>query len=236
MCRFLSILAVLAIASTSAAEAKTVKIFVALCDNATQGIVPVGAKIGDGNVPGDNLYWGSAEGIRTWFKRSAKWSIAEAGVPPVEPIMETISATHKKHGLVLTAEAYRGSAIRQCVEDFEKAVASDAYDFVAFVGHNALMDFDFPAPASQSPNGTSVAVVCCKSRVYFKDRVVALGGTPVLLTEQFMYPGAFIMHDAIEAWAIGGKPEDLRNAAGKAYAKNQKISVKSATGVFSDIK
>jgi hypothetical protein len=62
-----------------------------------------------------------------------------------------------------------------------------------------------------------------------------MGATPVLLTEQFMYPGAFLVHDAIEAWAAGGGAKEIRAAAGKAYAKNQKISVKAATGVFSDL-
>ncbi|MBS1655648.1 MAG: hypothetical protein JSU05_12430, partial [Bacteroidetes bacterium] len=37
---------------------KTIHVFVALCDNKYQGIVPVPAKIGNGQDPANNLYWG----------------------------------------------------------------------------------------------------------------------------------------------------------------------------------
>jgi hypothetical protein len=37
---------------------KQVRVYVALCDNESQGIVPVPAKIGNCNDPDQNLYWG----------------------------------------------------------------------------------------------------------------------------------------------------------------------------------
>ena len=46
---------------------RTVHVFVALADNQSQGIVPVPAKIGNGEDPENNLYWGSAYGIKTFF-------------------------------------------------------------------------------------------------------------------------------------------------------------------------
>ncbi len=49
-----------------------------------------------------------------------------------------------------------------------------------------------------------------------------------------MYPGAFILQDALQVW-IGGGSAVIRAAAGRAYARNQKISVKAATGVFAPI-
>ncbi len=52
----LLILLSLALAWTASATPKTVKVFVALCDNKTQGIVPVGEKIGNGDDPDANLY------------------------------------------------------------------------------------------------------------------------------------------------------------------------------------
>lgn len=226
---------VLVMSAASHAEIRNVKIFVALCDNESQGIVPVPAGIGNGNDPDGNLYWGCAEGVRSWFKRSKQWTVAESALPPTEPVLDRLTATHKEQDLSLTADAYRGNAIAQCVMDFERAVSSGDYDFVAFVGHNGLMDFTLPEPPALPSNGTGVAVLCCKSRSYFQSRVQKLGGTPLLLTEQFMYPGAFLVHDAIEAWATGGDATDVRTAAGKAYAKNQKLSLKAATGVFSDL-
>ena len=47
-----------------------------------------------------------------------------------------------------------------------------------------------------------------------------------------MYPGAFVLHDALEAWLSEKKAADIRDAAARAYAKNQRISVKAALGVF----
>ena len=41
--------------------ARVVHVFVALCDNEHQGIVPVPARIGNGEDPDNNLYWGAAE-------------------------------------------------------------------------------------------------------------------------------------------------------------------------------
>ncbi|EDY21883.1 hypothetical protein CfE428DRAFT_0008 [Chthoniobacter flavus Ellin428] len=40
------------------APAAEIHVFVALADNATQGIVPVPAKIGNGDDAEHNLYWG----------------------------------------------------------------------------------------------------------------------------------------------------------------------------------
>ena len=45
----------------------------ALCDNEHQGIVKVPAKIGNGDKPQDNLYWGAMYGIKTWFSKSESW-------------------------------------------------------------------------------------------------------------------------------------------------------------------
>ena len=53
--------------------AKVIHVFVALADNAHQGIIPVPAKIGDGDKPDDNLYWGCDEGVRSWFAHSRRW-------------------------------------------------------------------------------------------------------------------------------------------------------------------
>lgn len=52
---------------------RTIHVFVALADNEHQGIVPVAAKLGNGEDAEHNLYWGSAYGIKTFFSRSPDW-------------------------------------------------------------------------------------------------------------------------------------------------------------------
>ncbi len=62
----------LALLSTAAVWAqgsglRTVHVFVALADNQHQGIVPIAAKLGNGEDAEHNLYWGSAYGVKTFF-------------------------------------------------------------------------------------------------------------------------------------------------------------------------
>ena len=50
-----------------------------------------------------------------------------------------------------------------------------------------------------------------------------------------MYPGSFILRDALPVWAKRGSAEEIRDAGAAAYARNQKISVKAAKGVFAKL-
>lgn len=249
------ILACFTLALPCLAAPKSVRVFVALCDNKTQGIAPVPQKIGDGDKPDENLYWGCSEGFRSWFKRSARWKVTRSETNVSADILARLTCEHVSGQIVLTAEAYRGSAIRKCLEDFERCVAAGQCDLVAYIGHNGLMDFSLsevePLKGNDaeserrkkndgdigSPqNGlTDVIVLCCKSNAYFSPRLRRLNARPILLAEQFMYPGSFVLHDAMEAWYRGGSLSEIRSAAGEAYAKNQKISVKAATRVFSKL-
>ena len=79
-CIALCVLVVLRLGMNPAAMAqpptRVIHIFVALCDNASQGIVPVPARIGNGDDPKNNLYWGAAFGIRTYFERVRTGSLS----------------------------------------------------------------------------------------------------------------------------------------------------------------
>lgn len=217
------------------AAPKKIRVFVALCDNKSQGIVKVGEKIGDGDDPEGNLYWGCDDGMARYFKKTGDWKLEKSEKNISKAILRRLTFKHATADIELIADAYRGWEMRQCVIDFEKAAASGEYDLVAYIGHDALMDFQLPPPAKVAGNHTDVIVLCCLSEKYFGDRLSVLGCKPVLMAQQFMYPGSFILASAIESWRRGGGVTALRAAAGKAYAKNQKISVKSATGVFADL-
>ncbi len=218
------------------AETKKVRVFVALCDNETQGIVKVGSKIGNGDDPEGNLYWGCSDGIAVHFKKSGNWKVVKSESGVSKEILRRITFKHTAADIELVADAYRGSNMMLCLADFEKAAAGGEYDLVSYIGHNALMDFRMKPPAKVDGNRTDVVVLCCLSESYFKKRLEALGCKPLLMTDQFMYPGSFILASAIESWRRGGGVTDIRSAAGRSYAKNQKISVKSATGVFANLK
>ena len=51
-------LAILGTGWTQEPGLRTVQVFVALADNQSQGIIPVPAKLGNGEDPEHNLYWG----------------------------------------------------------------------------------------------------------------------------------------------------------------------------------
>ena len=214
---------------------RSIELFVALCDNKTQGIAPVGAKIGNGDDHHGNLYWGCSDGARSYFKNSKKWTRQSSEKPAEDHILQRIHFKHKKTGTILTAHAYRGSEMERCLQDYFQALKSGGPNkLVAFIGHNGLMDTSptFPEKASSDLPETPTVVLCCLSEKYFNPHLTRYQSRPLLLTKQLMYPGSFILHDAIEVWLADGSPAQYLDAAAKAYAKNQKISTKAAKGIF----
>jgi hypothetical protein len=225
-------------ATASPAADKTIGVFVALADNANQGIVPVPAAIGNGDDPERNLYWGTAEGLRGVFDKSKDWRLTEKNDRPEgADILRSRTYIHEKTGTILKANAYRGAAIKRCIRDFEQAVQTGAFDLAVFIGHNGLMDFNLPMPAKPpgQTNTVDCIVLCCKSEPYFKRRITSAGGRPILLTTQLMYPGAFILHAAADSWLKGATLAGIRERAGTAYAANQKLSNKAGLGVFAKL-
>ena len=221
-----------------AQEDRVIRVFVALCDNATQGIVKVGAKIGNGDDAASNLYWGCSDGLRSYFKKSAKWNLIESEKELTHQVMERLRFRHAVFkDVVLVADAYRGSEMRACVSDFLKS-ASDPENrqvqLVAFIGHNGLMDH----PDLETPLGVGnrdAIVLSCLSQSWFANRLDKISVRPVLMTRSLMYPGSFLLHDALEGWLRSESKEQIRERAAKAYARNQKISVKSARTIFAKL-
>lgn len=257
LCRAVCLFLALAPAALPAGTAEVIHVFVALCDNASQGIVPVPAKIGDGDKPDANLYWGCSEGVRSWFAASKKWKRLPAVPSPRQEILERVIFKHRERDVYLVADAWRGKEIKLCLQAFVTAASSVGSEtvkvnedveidaggdasLVAYVGHNGLMEFQVEWPAGkggQSSDGAAVSkkavmVLCCVSQSYFAGKLREVGARPLLTTKQLMYPGAFVLHDALEATFAGKDAAGVREAAGRAYAKNQGISVKAGLGVY----
>ncbi|MDF1756005.1 MAG: hypothetical protein P1U89_24670 [Verrucomicrobiales bacterium] len=235
---FIPIFSLAVFCTSLGAEEKVVRVFVALCDNANQGIAKVNARIGDGDKPADNLYWGCSDGLSRYFQKSAKWKLLKSEKAVSESILERLTFQHRAFGEVtLVAEAYRGSEMKVCLADFFAAVAdADTTDtkLVAFIGHNGLMD----RPDTKTPEGIGkkdVVVLSCLSDSWFAGRLDHLGANRILMTRSLMYPGAFILHDALEGWLRDESKAKIRDRAARAYAGNQKISVKSGRSIFADL-
>jgi hypothetical protein len=229
---------------------RVVHVFVALCDNASQRIQPVPAKIGNGDDPANNLYWGCDDGVRTVFSRSKAWKRVSAADPDGDgPILERLVFYNAAANAWLVADGYRGKEIKRCLTDYLSAMAGNlkvdaaagsrtvaaggAADLVAYAGHDGLMEFtlETPVPAPGSKPKAAISI-CCISQAYFTSHMKALKATPLLLTTQLMYPAGQIIHEGVNGWLEGKDGKACVQLAAAAYAKNQKISVKAAAGVF----
>jgi hypothetical protein len=206
-----------------------VHVTVALCDNATQGIVPVPAAIGDGNDPRTNLYWGAMYGVKTWLRRDG-WTI-EMATAPHAAILERLVARKKIAGreVILTADAWRGSRIREAITAFLEGAASPGADVVAYIGHDGLMEFDVAPRVVRAAKKPRSIVLACASRQYFTDHLRRAGSEPLLLTTGLMAPEAYTLTAAIDAHVRGG---DVREAAAQAYHRHQKCGIKAARRLF----
>ena len=214
---------------------KQVAVFVALCDNEHQGIAPVPERIGNGNAPTNNLYWGCSDALPKVMRASKDWGrpVQYADYRSKKPcVLDTVVCTRADGAATLYAYAYRGDAMVQCLRDFEAALAGGMYDLVAFIGHNGLMDEDLPE-LPPCNGGTDAIVLCCMSDEWFSSRIRNLGCRPVLMTQQFMYPAGKVLTETLSVWLkTPHNSKAIRAAAAKAYAANQGISVKAASGVF----
>ena len=214
---------------------RQIETFVCLCDNDHQAIAPVGKAIGNGLDAAGNLYWGCSDGLSTYFKRSKKWKLTETLKPKDSPILVTLKFTHHSGKATLTAHAYRGDRMKTCLEHFfAKSRDAGKNELVAFLGHNGLMDnqIDWPKAAPPNDEPSKAIVLGCLTKSYFAGPLKKMNSDPLLLTRSLMYPGSFLLHDAIEVWLKNGSKAQIHEAAAKAYAKNQKISVKAARTVF----
>lgn len=216
-------------------EPKHIHVFVALADNEHQGIAKVPAKIGNGDDAEHNLYWGNSEGFKSVFGRSKAWKLETTETNPSVEVLERRSYRHTSKDCVLVAEAWRGRNIQKCLEAFFANLSDRKSDLTAFIGHNGLMDAPVAVSPIEATTSTDAIILCCMSASWFRPHLEALKTRPVLTTEQLMYPGSFLLRDAIEVWLRGGPRSEIRMAAAKAYASNQKISVKVAAGVFTKL-
>jgi len=229
---------------------RTIHVFVALCDNDSQGIVPVSKTLGDGEDPGNNLYWGAMYGTKTFLKKTKAWKTVSIARRLDPVILERMVLKHRKTGAYLVADAYRGVKIIEAVESFLQAAAGRSAavmeingaplglygkaDLVAYVGHNGLMDFRVTPPdrAATSDAPRAAIVLACYSKRYFRDTLASYGCKPILLTTGRMAPEAYTLEGAIEAWLTGHGPQGMRGRAALAYNKYQKCGIRAATGLF----
>lgn len=225
-------------------DKKVIRVFTALCDNDHQGIVKVPKKLGDGDDPSNNLYWGAAYGIKTWFKKSKNWELLSSEKVN-DIILERLVFLHNDKKTYLVADAYRGREMKACLTDYFSCLAGllknddnltkldllkDQTKLAVFVGHNGLMDFKIRQPEGKAK--IAAMSFCCKSRPFFEKEIIDKGCQPLLLTNGFMAPEAYSVSASIDGWMAGNTAEGIVRRAASAYQKYQKCSHKAAYNLF----
>lgn len=223
---------------------KVIHVYVALCDNKYQGIVPVPAKIGNGQDPDNNLYWGCAFGIRSYFKQSKNWKLLKKY--PIDSMkLERLVFKHTSSDYYLVADAYNGKYIKQCTIDFLRScagmqketitvnnkpigIAGNA-ELVSYIGHDGLMDFELNETFANADNLTRNAIIlACISKKYFAPYVSDAKVNPLVWSTGLMSPEAYTLHDALESYIIKKPVAEIRSSAAKAYSRYQKCSENAA--------
>ena len=126
-----------------------VHVFVALCDNKHQGIVPVPEMLGNGDDPKNNLYWGAMYGVKSFFSGSPHWKLVATLPDPApvrkqsrwswlpgfkeadNPLLERIVFRHTREDVYLVADAYQGRQIKQTVIDFLNAASGTSNESIS---------------------------------------------------------------------------------------------------------
>lgn len=224
---------------------KTIHVLVALCDNKYQGIVPVPSKIGNGQDADNNLYWGCAFGVRTFFKNSSQWKLIRQ-TKGDNAVMERLVFKNKNSNYYLIADAYNGKLIKDCTIDFLNFCAGNKKDslqlpgktigiggnasLIAYIGHDGLMDFSIEEKFVNSDNKKRDAIMlACISKKYFASHLRETKADPLLWSTGLMSPEAYTLHDGLEAYI---NKNDVRMAAAKAYSKYQHCSVRAAQNLL----
>lgn len=115
-------------------------VYVALCDNASQGIAPVRNKaICNGDDPANNMYWASKGGLSGFLRRDGWTRVANVETPDGPVLVRSVWRRSLPVGGRLAARglrgrvpvyvvglAYRGREIRAATVDYFHAVHRDA--------------------------------------------------------------------------------------------------------------
>jgi hypothetical protein len=112
------------------------------------------------------------------------------------------------------------------------AIAGDA-DLLAYVGHDAFMDFQIP-PVRGKPgvHQRHFIVLACASKPYFAPYMRDTYSEPLLWTTGLMAPEAYTLKAALDGWLNSETGDAIRQRAAAAYHKYQKCGLHAAQRLF----
>ncbi|HCN48158.1 MAG TPA: hypothetical protein DIT10_03560 [Chryseobacterium sp.] len=220
-----------------------------MCDNKYQGIVPVPEKIGNGQDPDQNLYWGAGYGVRTYFTKSKEWKLLKSEKKDSIRMERLIFQNAADKNNYLVADAYDGQYIKNCTKDFLYSSSGQMKDAIAinntkigvygnaqlvsYIGHDGLMDFQLSESFKNTDGKTRDCIIlACYSKRFFSPLLRDTQANPLVWTSHLMAPEAYILHDALTGYIRNESAEQIRSRAALAYSKYQKCSVKAARNLL----
>ena len=231
-------------------QTKTIHVFVALCDNQNQGIVPVPQKLGNGQDPQNNLYWGAMYGMKSFFAYKTKeWKLIDKPQPQSHLILDRVLFKHVSEDVYLLAEAYDGAHIQTCIAEFLKASNGQhsqtlsignknlsfggGSDLLAYMGHDGLMEFSVDvAYQKEVSRKKEVIILACYSQEFFSPEIAAAQAHPLLWTTHLMAPEAYTLRSAIEGWLHNETGAQIEERAAQTYHAYQKCGIRGARNLF----
>lgn len=225
---------------------KVIHIFVALCDNKYQGVVPVPAGIGNGQDPAGNLYWGCGYGVKGFFSKHKNWRlVATQKAAAGSMVLERLVFTYNNGKVYMIADAYDGKAIRQCTVNFLKSCSGSFTDSIragnktiycggasqllSYIGHDGLMDFNIEERFPAADNRKREAMIfACISKQYFARHISSTGAVPVVWTTGLCSPEAYSLSAALESRLAAEPVENAAVRAAEAYHRYQHCGIKAA--------
>ena len=232
---------------------RIIHVYVALCDNDSQGIIPVVKKAGNGNDPSNNLFWGAANGVKTFFCRSEDWELLDSSKSISRDILQRCIWKHRRFNCYLVADAYKGARIKNCTMNFLMNTSGHLSDtarftsngkkvsllmenakLICYLGHDGFMDFDIQNPPPQnSAERKDVMIFASASKLYYKDAILTSGGNPLLWTTNLISPEAYLLKVSIDGWLNHESGVEICSRAAKAYSDNGKSNYEDALLLFS---
>ena len=234
------------VAKESKKQRLVVHVFLPLCDNENQGIVPVPQKFGNGFDLKNNLYWGAMYGVKSYFKKSKDWRLIYSKKDISKSVLERV--VFQKDNLYLVADAYRGDKMRESLIDYFDAtsgfksgeVALNGFslplykdaDLTVFNGHDGLMDYNIKSKLNRDNKIRESVAIACKSYSYFKENLSRSKAYPLITTNGELAPEAYVLEAIVDSWSRLESVKNMKKSAGKAYNKYQKCGLRGAINLF----
>jgi hypothetical protein len=241
----------------SKGEALVVHIFVPLCDNEHQGIVRTSESLGNGFSLTSNLYWATRNGMKRYFNEKSNWTLLKSikNVYKDSVVLERVvfERNYPNNATVyIVADAYRGDKMFETVNDFLRASSNNytevltlsdsqsinihgGADMVVFNGHNGQLDLFYNQPNrwfNTSKEQKDMVVIACYANEYFEREAMRAKAYPIVRAKNTLHPGAFVISNIIDEWAMLRSVEEMSLSAGKAYCAIHNCSAKTSRNLF----